>query len=219
MPAPLIVAAVVALATLVVSGLGVVIHQLLKSLANKKLAILGAQRVGKTTLFQTLRDGKPPKSSKRTVDPEPGMEFTLRMGRRDVRFEMPKDLPGHDGVAFPAWRAAFKSSDHVWYVFRADLIASGDLATINLVKSHLDLFKTWLTAMNGAHPKIILIGNFADKIDGYPQNRQDFLREVANSAPIKAAVVKLGDAGLVVGSLATYPMAKAMIRGIKDEIA
>lgn len=218
MPAPFIVAGIVALATLVVSGLGVAIRQLLKALANKKLTILGAQRVGKTTLFQTLRDGKPPKTAKRTVDPEPGMKFTLRLRGKDVRFEMPKDLPGHDGVAFPSWKAAFESSDHVWYVFRADLIASQDASTVKLVTSHLDLFKSWLSAMNGPHPKIILVGNFADKSDAFSQNRQEFSQEVANSDPIKAAVVRLDHAGLVVGSLATYPMAKALIRAIRAQL-
>ncbi|MER3386861.1 MAG: GTPase domain-containing protein [Microcella pacifica] len=215
----IIVAAAVAFSAVGAAGLVLAINRLLRFLANKKLTILGAQRVGKTTLFQTLRDGKPPKRSKYTVDPEPGMEFTLRLKGKDVRFAIPKDMPGHDGVAFPTWRAAFESSDQVWYLFRADLIASGDVATIQLVTSHLTLLKVWLKSMSGPKPSVLLVGTFADQVSDYSHSHEDVLKRVADCAPIKAGQVQLNNAELVVGSLANARMATTMVKTIERAIS
>ena len=53
MPVPVIIVAVaVAFSAVGAAGLVLAINRLLRFLANKKLTILGAQRVGKTTLFQ-----------------------------------------------------------------------------------------------------------------------------------------------------------------------
>lgn len=214
MPAPIVLAGVV----LAVLALGsAAAWSVIRILANKKLSLLGAQRVGKTTLFQTLRDGKPPESSTATVDAEPGTEFVLRLKKKDVRFEIPKDLPGNDGLAYPAWQKAFATSDYVWYLFRADLIAEADKSTIEIVKGHLNLLDMWRKQHGGSRPKILLVGTFADKNPGFPKNLEQIQALVNDSPPIKAGRVKL-EAGLVVGSMANAALARKLLKSIVSEM-
>lgn len=218
MPIP-VIALVVAVVVIAVGGIGAAVLKLRSALANKKLTILGATRVGKTTLFRILRDGKLSRVTPATVDAEPGTTFTLKVSGKDMHFQIPKDLPGHGGVAFPDWKKAFIGSDHVWYLFRADLIAAQDRATVDLVTVHLKMFENWLPAMNGPRPKILLIGTFSDKSSNGLGRHDDLAIAVANADPIKAEVVKLGHAGLVVGSMATPASARALLKGIVERIA
>lgn len=220
MPAPFVVAAIWGVASLVVAGgVSLVVLKLVKVLANKKLSILGAQGVGKTTLFQMLRDGKVPKVSHRTVDAEPGTTFVMKISGKDIRFEIPKDVEGNDGAAFPEWRKAFDESDFVLYLFRADEIAAGTDKVIKQVNDHLLMLKGWLVGRQGPAPKIVLVGTFADQWPQFPEKRQELSRLVADNSVIKAALVKLNNAGLVVGSLATSRLASSVIKNIEKQLS
>lgn len=220
MPAPIVIAAIWGVAALATAGgIALVALRLVKILANKKLAILGAQKVGKTTLFQMLRDGKVSKVSGRTVDAEPGTEFILRISGKDIRFEIPSDVTGNDGAAYPEWRKAFAQADFVLYLFRADEFVAGIDKTVKLVSDHLSVMKVWLDAHRGSPPKIVLVGTFADQWPGFPQKRQELAHLVADSDVIKAAVVKLNNAGLVVGSLANTRLAGSVIKGIEKQLS
>lgn len=216
MPAPLIIAAAIAVVTL---GAGGISAYLKRHLANKRVAVLGAQQVGKTTLFVTLRDGRPPEHPKRTVDPAPGSTFHLQVGKREATFEIPADLRGHDGVGFPNWKAATEKADWVWYLFRADLIALGDATTTRIVEDHLTRLKTWLDDMKGPRPKVLLVGTFADQAQGYLEPRGELHRLVSMSDPIKADLVKIEDSALVVGSLATPKLAASLVKSIQAALS
>lgn len=220
MPAPLVIVAVWGVATLVaMGGIALVVLRLARTLANKKLSVLGAQGVGKTTVFQMLRDGKVPEVSHRTVDPEPGTNFVLRISGKEVRFEIPSDVFGNDGAAYPDWQKAFVDSDYVLYLFRADELVARNEGTERLVRDQLLMLKGWLVNMSATPPKIILVGTFADQWPNFPEKRRDLLNLVANHPVIKPAVVRLNNAGLVVGSLATTQLARSVIRGIERELS
>ena len=206
-------------ALVVAGGITLAIRSLLTILSNKKLAILGAQRVGKTTLFQMLRDGKVPKVTGETVDAEPGTSFVLKISGKDIRFEIPKDVSGNDGVAFPEWRKAFDGADFVLYLFRADKIAAGDEKTVKLVKDHLSLIKGWLATHQGLPPKIVLVGTFADQSPGFSERRYVLDSVVASHPVIKAGLVKLNNARLVVGSQATTRLASSLIKKIEKALS
>ena len=220
MPVPIVVLSIWAVAALAaMGGIGLVIWKLAKILGDKKLAILGSPRVGKTALFQMLRDGKVPKVAHRTVDAEPGTTFTLKVAGKDIRFEIPKDVSGSGGIAFPEWRKAFDGADFVLYLFRADQLAAGDEKTVKLVSNHLSLMKGWLVAHKGPPPRIVLVGTFADQSQGFPGTRHELYRVVADQPAIKAALVKLNNAGLVVGSLASTRLASSLIKSIEKTLS
>ena len=219
MPVRIIQAGIVALATAVVAGVvALAVKMLMRKLADKKIAILGAQQVGKTTLLLVLRDGKIPRRVTATVDPAPGGKFSMPVGDRTVDFEVPRDIPGNDDMAYSTWKEALDESDYVWYLFRADLIALNDPDTNSLVSDHLGVIKDWMNNLSGKKPKVILIGTFADLSPSYSTSLAEFRKSVASGESIKIGLVKLKSAKLVVGSLLKEKDATALIRNVRSHL-
>ncbi|TFB66162.1 GTPase domain-containing protein [Cryobacterium sp. Hz9] len=207
---------VIAIVALVAAagGIAAVLTRFGKRVAGQRVAILGSQKVGKTSLLYFLREGKVPDQTWKTVDPIRGGSFTMGVGGEMVEFAVPKDLPGNDGLGFTVWKEAFSGADYVWYLFRSDLIAQGNSLEIDMVKGHLDMFKDWMDAENSTCPKIILIGTWADKDPGFRKNSGKFRQIVGSASPIKIGSVKLNNAGLVVGGLITNMDASALVKSL-----
>lgn len=142
----------------------------------------------------------------------------MEVERKPVDFAVPNNVSGNGGLGFPVWKEEFKRSDFVWYLFRADLIAQGDTATLEDVREHLDMFKAWLDSGKSKRPKIILIGTFSDKAVTSEFSLEDLTHVVAEAAPIKAGVAKLNNAGLVFGSLASKRESAKLIKRLGGEL-
>lgn len=212
MPLPLIVIPLALAAAALSGGVFVAAKAIAKSLEGKNVAILGGQQVGKTTLLNLLRGGE--NQELQTL----GGKFTIEIKGKPVDLNVPRDLAGRDGLGFAAWKEAFSESDYLWYLFRADLIARRDAETIELVKGHLDMFKAWLGTAAGARPKVILIGTWADQHPDFARRVARFIKTVDESDVIKFGSVKLNNAGVVVGSLATEKDADKLLKGIKSRL-
>lgn len=217
MPIPLIPLAIVGVSLLAGAiAVPAVVRKIRNALRGKSVAILGPQKVGKTTLLYFLKEGKVPEVSKPTRDPSLGGQFVLKLpGRGEVRFSAPQDLPGHTVPAYKDWREAFETADFVWYLFRADLIANGDVSETKLVEDHLGHLGDWFAALRArkAAPKVILVGVFADCDDTYNDDG-DFEDRVRNSTPIRRGSVRLGQADIVTGSQATNDDATKLVERI-----
>lgn len=172
--------------------------------AGKRVAILGRQAVGKTTLLSLLMGEDVSGSRKTTVDPTTGGTFELQIGKKTVRFRVRHDQPGWAPEnSYKGWSEEFGDADFVLYLFRADLIARGDRGTVALVEQDLNQFKSWLPK-GGAGvpaPKIILIGTWADRSPEFAKDAAKFASRIRRARPIKLGAVKLNKADLVVGSL------------------
>lgn len=214
MPLPLIPIAIALAGVAAFGGVAFVITMFGKKLAGQRVAILGRQQVGKTSLLHFLREGRVPARSWNTVDPVQGGKFAMEIGGKTVHFDVPKDLPGNDGLGFADWKEAFAGADYVWYLFRSDLIAQGDSSEIDMVKEHLDMFKEWMSAGKPTCPKVILIGTWADKDPGFQQDSGKFKLDVGSASPIKIGAVKLNHAGLVVGGLLTDKDAITLVKSL-----
>lgn len=200
-------------------GIYLAVQRMVKILANKKLSILGAQRVGKTTLFQMFRSGKVTKKSSETVDAEPGTIFVLRISGKEIHVEIPRDVEGNDGAGFPEWRKAFDDAHFVLYLFRADQLLTGSQQNVALVKSHISMLQGWLAEKHGNPPRIVLVGTFADQLPGFPGKRDELNQLVGNHPVIKAGMVKLNNAGLVVGSLENTRVAGYLVKSIVKKMS
>lgn len=216
MPFPLI--PVVIGVGIVVSSLTVprVVKGIRKKLSDKTVAILGRQAVGKSTLLHFLKVGSIPSRRKRTPDPVPGGEFSLKVPEKgETSFSVPQDLPGHTVPAYKDWQQAFESADFVWYLFRADLIVQGDRDECQLVEDHLVHLEGWYADRKNkrAEPKVILVGVFADQGTSYSEDGS-FEERVRASALISHSSTKLGRADIVVGSQATKEDAKKLVERI-----
>ncbi|WP_431796985.1 hypothetical protein [Microbacterium kunmingense] len=181
-----------------------VVHKVNKLWAGKRVAILGRQWVGKTTLLALLMGQDLSAARKTTVDPNTGASFELRIGKKTVRFRVRHDQPGWaPELAYKGWREEFDDADFVLYLFRADLIARGDRGTVALVERDLNEFKSWLEQREtGAPvPKVILIGTWADRSPEFAKDAAKFTSRIRKARPIKLGAIKLNKADLVVGSL------------------
>lgn len=219
MPIRLIQAGVVALATAALAAVvAIAVKVTIHKLAGKKVAILGAQQVGKTTLLLTLRDGKVPSRVSKTVDPAPGGTFTLPVGDKKVDFKVPKDVPGNDNLAYSTWKEALDGADYVWYLFRADLAALHDPDIDSIVRDHLDVIKDSVKTSGNKKTRVILIGTFADLSPMYSTNLAEFRKSVASSESIKIGLVKIKNSRLAVGSLLKEKEATALIRTVRSHL-
>lgn len=172
-------------------------------LGGKRVAILGDRSTGKSTLLSHLQQASRKGSAERADGPAPSGSFALEVKGRSIEFKVPSDLPGGDGLGLSSWKEAFRDSQYVWYLFRADLIAVGDQATIDTVRSHIDTFRNWLEKDKLTPPTIVLIGTFADASPEYRLGSDRVWRLVEGAQPIRTGTVKLNNASLVVGSLLT----------------
>lgn len=215
---PLIPIILWVIALLGLGGIAAAIRLIARRLSGKRVAILGHEKVGKTTLLQILRKNRTSGPATRTVDPDEGGTFSMEIGRKTVNFHVPQDLPGHTPLGQADWKEAFFEANYIWYLFRSDLIAQEDPETIQIVKRHFDLFKDWIETKKTKDPKIILIGTWADKDPRYQKDLATFKRVVGAVGPIKVGLVKLGNTGFVVGSLLTDRNSKKLIKSLGRQL-
>jgi len=183
-------------------------------LSGKRVAILGRQQVGKSTLLHFLEHNAVPANSTPTVDPERGASFAFSVHKKVIHFNVPSDLPGNDGLSFVDWKEAFSEASYVWYVFRADLIAQGDPTELDLLEEHLTLFNHWMPKKKSSGPKVILIGTWADNDPLFVQSPHKFRKLVAGIKPIDVARLKFGRMPVVVGSLLTDESAEKLVKSL-----
>ncbi|WP_311260493.1 hypothetical protein [Microbacterium sp. WCS2018Hpa-9] len=198
MPLPLAPIAV----GLIAASVAIVRPKLVQARNRKRLAILGGQHVGKTTLLSFLaRAGTGEPSGTADRGKFAGI-FTLTVDSKTVEFRVRKDLRGDVRTKLARSRQAFMSATHVWYLFRSDLIREGDAQHILDVKRDLDTLKEWADEASSKAPKILLVGTFADQSPFFEADADAFLETIRSADPIKLGRKKFADpAKVVVGSL------------------
>jgi hypothetical protein len=206
----------IAVAVVVAVGIGTSAWALRNKLAGKRVAILGRQEVGKSTLLYMLRDNKLPDEVTRTTDPIPGGEFEMDLGRRrKARFNVLKDLPGSAAPTWRVWEEAFTGADIVLYLFRSDKLVEGDVAETELVRRHLDMLDGWNSAVATQKArKILLMGIWADQSEFYDVDPSGYLDRLRHIPVLQKPAVKL-QANVLCGSLASDDDAKKVIKAMK----
>jgi hypothetical protein len=189
---PVIVVGVVAAASAVVSLVRP------KTVAPLKIAILGRERTGKTTLLSALRHIGPPAEAGERSDGA----FDVKDGENAIQVEVLKDVDGAVRAKFTDWKSVFLRAEAVIYLFRADLIHAKDAKHIRSVKSDLDVMKDWADGMKSDAPRIILVGTWGDQDPLFGENSERFAKSVRASDPIKLGRAKYSKkAPVYVGSL------------------
>lgn len=183
----------------------------------KLLTILGAPQVGKTTLFRLLSDGSVAASPEPTSGPAAGDTIRVTVGARQPKFRLLQDLPGTDGLGYPVWRKAFGSADHVWYLFRADRLASGDPVEVARVTDHLERMNNWMASKRGK-PNVLLIGTWADSAPGFREDAATFIRSIEAAPAGRVAAAKLNNAAIVVGGLNSKVNGDRLVRSIGERL-
>lgn len=219
MPLPLVVIPIVLGAVTLGGIVMAAVPKILKILNNRTVAILGAPQTGKTALIRVLRDADAPDRGLPAVNTGGDRgRFQLVIKGKTVDFAVPQDLPGSDGLSAAEWKKAFADADHVWYLFRADLMANGDAETAQMVKTHVALLGKWISANPVNAPRVLLIGTWADQHQDYARHAARLLKSVQETSTIKFGSVKLNGAAVVIGSLATPRDADKLLKGITSRL-
>jgi len=121
-------------------------------------------------------------------------------------------------LGYPSWKLAIKGADYIWYVFRADLIATGDRETLEIVERHLALLVNWLATVKRNPPKVVLVGTHVDLLPESAQEIRSLKAAVSSSPPIKSGVVKLGNAVIALGSLSSAAHASLLKRAVARQL-
>ncbi len=178
----------------------------LKNIRGASLAILGREKVGKTTLLAELRQRN---------SAEPGQwssgKFWIGSGPKKRKLTVSRDLGGAQGILLPQWKSAFLEADYVWYLFRADLVSQKNPHELALLRDHLALLNNWMSSRKRRKPKIVLVGTWADGETGYASDPVRLATRVTTEPVIALAAAKLGPAPIVVGSLATSEATEKLI--------
>ncbi len=215
MPIPIIAIAVAAAVAVVTPVIPALLPKLPKKLSGKRTAILGQRQVGKSALLRFLRDPPDAGELDAAADGSFAGSFSLRVGKKEAQFEVPKDLDGnYSALGFKQWKEAVSDAEYIWYLFRADKVAAGDPETLELVRDHLDRIKNWMKTSGGANKRVTLIGTHADLSPAYESDPKHFTSTVGSADAIKLGLVKLNHAELVVGSLNTVKESRKLSRSL-----
>lgn len=185
---------------------------------SKSVAILGGHKAGKSTLLRYLLANSVADNQEVGIASTSSGVFELQLGRRKTKFTVSRDLPSSEVLGHPQWRKAFKKADHIWYLFRSDLLAKNDPETVRRLRNDLDVMKAWRTDRGSRAPRIVLIGSWVDQVPDWHHAPLEVLERVRSTEPLKFGAVKLGNAPVVVGSLASDKDAEALVSRLKENL-
>lgn len=189
-----------------------------KSLDGKTLVVLGRPGVGKSTLLGFLQTEKINPSIEANPTPVLVGEVKMRYGKREATFNVQVDVPGIDKpIDASHWKEPFAKADFAWYLFRADLLLSGDTTTQKQVGEDVEMLFGWCEKLGIARPQVMLIGTWADQLESYELNEDTFFERLHTDGFLRRKATRL-DARLVAGSLATNKDATYLLRQIERNL-
>lgn len=209
-------------------------RRLQKRWQGARFAILGAESVGKTRLWNLLTSGSVADKEFMTGGPTPvrGRRLELREFKWKVADAI--DIPGNK-MYWPQWEELVRGSEAVHpghtgpaahepaqviiYMLRADQIAVGDKAVMDRISRDGEHIQKWLGMCN-PRPRFFIIGTFADRDASWishradPQGHEKYRLEFRKRSAVWELMLRAGGERLVdvlVGSLKTQEDAEDLL--------
>ena len=224
MPLPLI-PIVIALA--VGAGGGVVVasnwENINYALKGKRIAVLGARAVGKTTLLKYMEKGILIERYIQTVDKKDIERTRLKLGDLDIRLKKTDDVSG-DKAVYGQWMNLFKESDLILYIVRTDLLLNHDSFTEKRAEDDLQQIKEWIKGSN-SKKQFFIVGNHWNTDPIYknltPDQKGDYQDKFTSLPVVKRMTLLAGGSStvkVVLGSLASEADADTLISTIFRQV-
>ena len=129
------------------------------ALKGKKIAVLGARAVGKTTLLKYMEKGILIERYKQTLDKQEIERTRIQLGDLDIRLKKTDDISG-DKSAYGVWKKLFDEADLVLYIVRTDMLLKYDSNTEKRTEDDLKQVHIWLKECNSKKQKqFFIVGN------------------------------------------------------------
>jgi len=215
--------------TAVIGGIGVglagaVLYQLvMNKWKGKRVAVLGARAVGKTTFLSFLTTGSIPENYEETLYSTEcdGRRFQLK--DLQLRIKDSFDVGGAKHNICEEWKNEFIESDIVFYLLRADLLMNDDSDTVNRVRSDFNIIKDWVDELEvKERPTFYIIGTHCDLDILYsklPEKNKAAYIDKFQLLPIIVDLRCLGGVDKVIlGSMKTLEYTEALVYAIFKQV-
>lgn len=193
------------------------------ALKGKKIAVLGARAVGKTTLLKYLEKGILIERYKQTLDKQEIERTRIKLGELDIRLNKTDDVSG-DKAAYGAWKKLFEEADLVLYVIRTDMLLKHDSSTEKRAEDDLRQIQGWLKECD-SKKQFFIVGNHWDSDPDFknltPDQMGDYVDRFRLLPVVKKMTQLAGGAATVkvaLGSLATERDSDILITAIFRQV-
>ena len=217
---PIIIPIIIAVAALAIgTGTAVVLKwdEIMTALKGKKLAVLGARKVGKTVLIKYLTTGTVTEDYKQTRRPEKTPARRFRLEDLDLAIKKSYDVPGKDH--HKQWKDITKESDIVLYLLRIDKLMEGDEITEERIRGDMELISSWLEENPKKFP-LFIIGTYFDRLsESKIEDYQDSVRQMPIFETIELLATKSGsDIRVILGSLRSKRDTEELVHNIFSQV-
>ena len=127
------------------------------ALQGKKIAVLGARAVGKTTLLKYLEKDILIERYRQTLDRQEVERIRVKLGDLDIRLRKTNDVSGGQ-AAYGVWKELFDTSDLIFYIVRTDKLLKHDSATEKRCEDDLKQIQGWIKDSK-TRKQFFIVGN------------------------------------------------------------
>ncbi len=193
------------------------------ALKGKKIAVLGARAVGKTTLLKYLEKGILIERYKQTLDKEEVERTRIKLGDLDIRLRKTDDVSG-DQSAYGGWKKLFDESDLILYIVRTDDLLKRDPATEKRCEDDFKQIQGWIKESKRRKQFFIVGNHWSDDPEFKslgPDQMGNYVDRFMALPVVKTMTQRAGGAATVkvaLGSLATERDADFLITRIFKQV-
>jgi GTPase SAR1 family protein len=195
------------------------------SLKGKKIAVLGARKVGKTTLLKYMEKGILIERYNQTVNKEDIQRKRIKLGDLDIILKKTVDVPGGTDQ-YDVWENLFEGSDLVLYLVRTDMLLKHDSETEKRTEDDLQQIHCWIKKFGSTQRKqLFIVGNHWDSDPVYknltPDQKGNYQSQFTSLPIVKKMILLAGGAATVkvaLGSLANENDADYLIQTIFKQV-
>jgi energy-coupling factor transporter ATP-binding protein EcfA2 len=193
------------------------------TLKGKKIAVLGARAVGKTTLLKYMEKGILIERYKQTLDKQEIERKRIQLGDLDIWLKKTDDVSG-DKAAYGVWKKLFEEADLVLYVVRTDMLLKHDSSTEKRTEDDLRQVQSWIKECN-SKKQFFIVGNHWDSDPDFknltPDQMGNYVDRFRALPVVKRMTQLAGGAATVkvaLGSLATERDSETLITTIFRQV-
>ena len=196
----------------------------IKVLEGKKLAVLGADRVGKTVLINFLTKGILSEKYVRTVYPKETEASDFKLNDLKLSLEESIDVPGLEDF-YLTWKKLSQDADIILYLLRTDKLQAGDKHTEERVKQDIRQIEKWLNEYPKKFP-LFIIGTYCDlttpDLTKLPENKIESCEDKLRRMPIFQEILLRGGGGskvrFIFGSLKFKDATERLVSKLIDQV-
>lgn len=196
---------------------------IISALRGKKIAVLGARAVGKTTILKYMEKGILIEQYKQTLAPEAIEKTRIKLGDLDIILKKTTDVSGSES-AYAGWKKLFDESDIILYIVRTNQLLKSDPDTTKRCEKDLKQIKLWIKESQ-KQKQFFIVGNHWNDDPEYKkitdETRGDYDDRFKALPVVKTMIQLAGGLATVkvaLGSLATKEDAGLLVKRIFEQV-